>query len=161
MVWTLGYLAPELARTGRASTCTDMFAFGAFLLEVACGKRPIDPQVSAEEPTLVEWASECWNRGAILDAMDPKLETGYMEEIELILKLGLLCSHPVAAARPSIRQVMQCLDGNTNLPELSSDCFDIGVLPLAQMEGFDDVVMPYPMSAQSSSLPESVLSRRC
>jgi hypothetical protein len=34
-------LAPELYRTGRATTFTDVFAFGAFILEVACGRMPL------------------------------------------------------------------------------------------------------------------------
>ncbi|GKV10028.1 hypothetical protein SLEP1_g21453 [Rubroshorea leprosula] len=36
VVGTVGYLAPEHTRTGKATTSTDVFAFGAFLLEVAC-----------------------------------------------------------------------------------------------------------------------------
>ena len=43
VVGTIGYLAPELTRTGRATTYTDVFGFGAFMLEVACGRRPIEP----------------------------------------------------------------------------------------------------------------------
>ncbi|KAI9112279.1 hypothetical protein K1719_016802 [Acacia pycnantha] len=39
---TLGYLAPENIRTGRATTKSDVFAFGVFMLEVVCGRRPID-----------------------------------------------------------------------------------------------------------------------
>ena len=41
---TVGYLAPELTRTRRATTCTDVFAFGAFMLGVVCGRRPIEVQ---------------------------------------------------------------------------------------------------------------------
>ena len=41
VVGTMGYLAPELIRTGKATPLTDVFAFGVFLLEVACGRRPI------------------------------------------------------------------------------------------------------------------------
>ena len=41
VVGTMGYIAPELTRTGRASTLNDVFAFGVFLLEVTCGRRPI------------------------------------------------------------------------------------------------------------------------
>ena len=37
VVGTMGYIAPELTRMGRASTLTDVFAFGVFLLEVTCG----------------------------------------------------------------------------------------------------------------------------
>ena len=36
VVGTLGYLAPEHNRSGKATTSTDVFAFGAFMLEVAC-----------------------------------------------------------------------------------------------------------------------------
>ena len=125
VVGTVGYLAPELTRTGRATTCTDMFAFGAFMLEVACGRRPIDRRLP-EEVILVDWVFGCWKKGAILDASDPRLEGNYvMEEMELVLKLGLLCSHSMPAARPSMRQVMQFLDGNADLPELPYDnaCF--------------------------------------
>lgn len=32
---TWGYIAPELARLGRATKATDVFAFGVFMLEVA------------------------------------------------------------------------------------------------------------------------------
>ena len=119
MAGNVGYLAPELTRTRRATTCTDVFSFGAFMLEVACGRRPIGLQGLTEDIILVDWVFECWRRGAILDASDPRLEGNYVgEEMELVLKLGLLCSHSVPATRPSMRQVMQFLNGNANLPEL-------------------------------------------
>jgi hypothetical protein len=41
VVGTMGYLAPELGHTGKATPATDVFAFGAFLLEVTCGRRPV------------------------------------------------------------------------------------------------------------------------
>jgi serine/threonine protein kinase len=55
VVGTLGYLAPELPRTGKASTSSDVFAFGAILLEVACGRRPIEPKALQEELVFVDW----------------------------------------------------------------------------------------------------------
>ncbi|KAI8016085.1 L-type lectin-domain containing receptor kinase I.8 [Camellia lanceoleosa] len=39
-------------------------------------------------------------------------------EMELVLKLGLLCSHSNPATRPSMKQVMQYLDGDTFFPEI-------------------------------------------
>uniref|UniRef100_A0A2N9FMU4 non-specific serine/threonine protein kinase n=1 Tax=Fagus sylvatica TaxID=28930 RepID=A0A2N9FMU4_FAGSY len=126
LVGTVGYLAPELTRTGRATTCTDVFAFGAFMLEVACGRRPIELQGLPERVILVDCVFECWRKGAILDVCDPRLEGNYVkEEMELVLKLGLFCSHSMPAARPSMRQVMQFLDGDAKLPELPNDnaCF--------------------------------------
>ncbi|RLM66230.1 L-type lectin-domain containing receptor kinase IV.1 [Panicum miliaceum] len=41
VVGTMGYMAPELGHTGKASKASDVFAFGAFMLEVACGRKPV------------------------------------------------------------------------------------------------------------------------
>ncbi|KAG5533150.1 hypothetical protein RHGRI_027389 [Rhododendron griersonianum] len=119
---TLGYIAPELARNGKASTSTDLFAFGAFMLEVVCGRRPVDPRASPEEVILVDWVFECLERGNILEAIDTELGTEYtVEEAELVLKLGLLCSHAIAAARPSMSNVVQYLEGRAQLPDNLGD----------------------------------------
>ncbi|PRQ43191.1 putative protein kinase RLK-Pelle-L-LEC family [Rosa chinensis] len=55
VVGTLGYLAPELPRNGKASTGSDVYAFGALLLEVVCGRRPIEPNARPGELVLVDW----------------------------------------------------------------------------------------------------------
>ncbi|PSS15723.1 Legume lectin domain protein [Actinidia chinensis var. chinensis] len=114
---TLGYIAPEMARTGKASTSTDLFAFGVFMLEVVCGRRPVEPRASPDEIILIDWVFECLERGNILEAIDQQLGAEYVvEEAELILKLGLLCSHTIAAARPSMSTVVQYLEGEAQLP---------------------------------------------
>ncbi|MCL7035884.1 hypothetical protein MKW94_004840 [Papaver nudicaule] len=120
VVGTLGYIAPEMTRTGRATTTSDVYSFGAFLLEVACGRRPIEMHKSGTEDgeVLVDWVLFCWRRGEILQTSDPNLMNEYVkEEMELVLKLGLLCSRSNPKARPSMRQVMQYLDGDFPLPE--------------------------------------------
>ncbi|KAG5566953.1 hypothetical protein RHGRI_002492 [Rhododendron griersonianum] len=123
---TIGYLAPELSRTGKATTSTDVFAFGAFILEVACGRRPIQLQQSPDAVVLVDWVFEKWKEGAILETSDPRLGGDYLEEeMELVLKLGLLCSKSDAATRPSMRQVMQYLDVDVLLPEIIRDSTSI------------------------------------
>ncbi|XP_077236881.1 L-type lectin-domain containing receptor kinase IV.1-like isoform X1 [Tasmannia lanceolata] len=163
VVGTLGYMAPELSRTGKATTSTDVYSFGAFILEVACGRRPIYPRASAEEVVLVDWVSECWRRGTILETSDPNLGSGYVVgEMELMLKLGLLCSHPVLAYRPCMRQVMQFLDGDVPLPELSASSFSVTFPRLGHNEGVDDFIVSNPSSLDksggySSSIGESIL----
>ncbi|KAG6631391.1 L-type lectin-domain containing receptor kinase IV.1-like [Carya illinoinensis] len=124
---TIGYLAPELTRTGRATTYTDVYAFGAFMLEVACGRRPTEQMEMPEELVLVDWVFECWSKGDILRASDPRLEGNYVvEEMVLVLKLGLLCSHVNPAARPSMRRVMQFLDCDADLPNIPYDSSSFG-----------------------------------
>ncbi|KAK9727206.1 hypothetical protein RND81_05G265500 [Saponaria officinalis] len=123
LVGTMGYIAPEASRTRIPSTKTDVFAFGMFLFEVACGRRPFDPLTEAgEDVILADWVYDCWNKGAVLEASDPKLEGEYVKsEMELVLRLGLLCSSPKANARPTMRQVVQYLSQNAILPDLPSD----------------------------------------
>ncbi|KVI03376.1 L-type lectin-domain containing receptor kinase V.9-like [Cynara cardunculus var. scolymus] len=115
---TLGYIAPELARKGKATTATDIFAFGAFCLEVACGRRPVELQGRQDAVILVEWVMECWFKEELLKAVDPKLMNEFdREEMEMVLKVGLLCSHSVPAVRPSMSQILQFLRKSSPLPK--------------------------------------------
>ncbi|KAJ8636689.1 hypothetical protein MRB53_010956 [Persea americana] len=158
VVGTVGYLAPELSRTGKATTSTDVYAFGAFMLEVVCGRRPIDRRSSAEVFILVDWVLEFWKKGAISEAKDPKLGSDFVvEEIERVLKLGVLCSHSIPAARPTMHQVTQFLDDNTNIPASLLDNFCVGVLNLKTVETDshganipDFSLFTYPSSAEDS-----------
>ncbi|RZC93757.1 hypothetical protein C5167_029396 [Papaver somniferum] len=105
---TFGYITPEMIRTGKATTSSDVYAFGALLHEVACGRRPtqLHKSDSDEGEILVDWVLSCWRRGAILQTSDPNLGNEYIkEEMELVLKLGWLCSHNDAKSRPSMRKV--------------------------------------------------------
>jgi len=164
VVGTLGYLAPEHSRSGKATPGTDVFAFGAFLLEVACGRRPIEPRRTADDDLLLDWVFSHWNRGEILEARDQCLGTDYVaEEVELVLKLGLLCSHSEPSARPSMRQVVQFLEGDFPLPELTSLGLCSSGLTFAHKGGgFSDFAMSYPSSGdrpftQTSFAAESLL----
>jgi hypothetical protein len=47
----------------------------------------------------------------------------YPEEASLVLRLGLLCSHPSPNRRPTMRQVIQYLDGRMVFPDLSPAYF--------------------------------------
>uniref|UniRef100_A0A0E0Q3P1 non-specific serine/threonine protein kinase n=1 Tax=Oryza rufipogon TaxID=4529 RepID=A0A0E0Q3P1_ORYRU len=103
LVGTIGYLAPELLQNGKASPLTDVFAFDIFVLEVTCGRRPIEHKMNSDQLKLVDWVIDCWNERSLLEAMDPKLQNEYdADEAFLALKLGLLCSHQSPAARPSM-----------------------------------------------------------
>jgi len=120
VVGTLGYLAPELARTGKASPLTDVYAFGVFVLEVTCGRRPIQQSAEDNELMLVDWVLEHWHKGLLTDTVDTKLQGDYdVDEVCLVLKLGLLCSNPFRNSRPNMRQVLEYLNGDKPLPDLS------------------------------------------
>ncbi|XP_028055352.1 L-type lectin-domain containing receptor kinase IV.1-like isoform X3 [Camellia sinensis] len=148
VVGTLGYLAPEFSRTGQATTSTDVYSFGAFMLEVACGRKPIETRRLPEERVLIDWVIENWKQGAILETSDPRLRGEYLkEEMELVLKLGLFCSHTNAAVRPSMRQVVQYLDGDALFPN------DI----LLDIVGISTLGVRNEASPEFVSFPSSVL----
>ncbi|TYI37330.1 hypothetical protein ES332_A03G204500v1 [Gossypium tomentosum] len=104
IVGTLGYLAPELTRTGKATTSTDVYGYGG-----------------ADELVLVDWVRELHSRGEITRAIDPTLKNYHSGEAQLVLTLGLLCCHPHPDYRPTMRRVVQLLLGDATLPPLPHD----------------------------------------
>ncbi|KAJ0987804.1 hypothetical protein J5N97_006160 [Dioscorea zingiberensis] len=151
VVGTIGYLAPEISKTGKATASTDVYAFGAFLLEVACGRRPLEVRSIGESPGLTDMVLECWKRGVLLNAKDPKLGNDYVsEELELVLRLGLFCSHPEPTSRPSMRQVMRFLEGDAPL-HLSPDRLSASVSASSYDYSFDNVILSYPSIADTST----------
>ncbi|KAJ4797835.1 Receptor lectin kinase [Rhynchospora pubera] len=153
IVGTLGYLAPEFSKTGKATTCTDVFAFGAFLLEVVCGRRPMEFSSGHEDvPGLVELVTEWWEKGRIVEAIDPNMNGSFnVEEAELVLKLGLLCSHPQPTTRPSMRQVAQYLGNTARMPDMSLACLG-GSIRFASFDVFfNDFGASFPSTAEVTS----------
>lgn len=140
---TWGYIAPELARLGRATKATDVFAFGVFMLEVACGRRPIQVNDSGEPVLLTDWVTDAWESGSILRSVDPRLEDYVREEAELVLKLGLLCSHPVPIARPSTRLIVQYLVNDVLLPDFQPSFLSL----TSRDEDFDQHILACPSVA--------------
>lgn len=136
VVGTLGYLAPELTRTGKASPFSDVFAFGIFLLEVTCGQRPLKQITKDSQIILVDWVLEHWQNGTLIDAVDTRLSGNFdVEEACLLLKLGLLCSHPFASARPSMRFVLQYLNGDVPFPDATLTDLKFKILAMMENEG--------------------------
>lgn len=142
LVGTVGYMAPEFIRQGKATTATDVFAFGVFLLEIACGRRPIEHKKSktSDEIITFDWVLKNWSKQALLSSMDENIVGGEYatEEVNLVLKLGLLCCHSMENARPNMKQVVQLLDGDILLPDLTPDYWVNNTVSLKRNDSFDD-----------------------
>jgi serine/threonine protein kinase len=113
----MGYMDPEYLITGRAGPETDVYSFGVVLLEIACGRRPVEPD--QEDPRLVEWVWDMYGRGAVLEAADERL-SGDMDDgqVEHVMVVGLACAHPDCSLRPSIRMAKSMLQCEAPLPTL-------------------------------------------
>ncbi|XP_057819621.1 L-type lectin-domain containing receptor kinase SIT2-like [Cryptomeria japonica] len=124
VVGTLGYIAPEFVQMGKASPATDVFSFGIFMLEVACGRRPVDLSLQPEQIVMVDWARELHGAGSLVDAADPNLCGQYVEaEMQRVLKLGLICSSPQPEGRLGMRQVFQILNEEAPIPGFESPSY--------------------------------------
>ncbi|KAM1356791.1 hypothetical protein ACFX13_031594 [Malus domestica] len=118
---TMGYMAPECLTTGKASKETDVYSFGVVALEIACGRKPIDPNLESSERNMAEWVWELYGQGKVIEAADPKLCGEFDEkQMECLLVVGLWCVHPDYTIRPSIQQTIQVLNFEVPLPILPS-----------------------------------------
>ncbi|CAD5184930.1 unnamed protein product [Musa acuminata subsp. malaccensis] len=116
---TMGYLAPECITTGKASKESDVYSFGIVALEIACGRRPVEPKEQKSKVRLVEWVWELYGRRSILEAADEKLHGDFDgKRMECLMVVGLWCAHPDCGLRPSIRQAINALNLETPLPML-------------------------------------------
>ncbi|KAL4312459.1 hypothetical protein GQ457_01G007130 [Hibiscus cannabinus] len=113
---TMGYLAPEYLQYGKATEKTDVFSYGVVILEVACGRRPIEREVNSQKMVnLVDWVWGLHGEGRIVEAADKRLNGAFEEEeMRKLLLVGLSCAHPDSAERPSIRRVLQILNNEAN-----------------------------------------------
>ncbi|XP_030465675.2 probable L-type lectin-domain containing receptor kinase S.5 [Syzygium oleosum] len=116
---TVGYVAPECLLTGKATRESDVFGFGAVILEVVCGQRPWNRAGYGGFQYLMDWVWLLHRDGRILEAVDEHLGREYVvEEARRLLLLGLACSHPIAAERPKMPTIVQILSGSADVPHV-------------------------------------------
>lgn len=118
---TMGYLAPECVTTGKASKESDVYSFGVVALEIACGRKPVEPKAEPSKVRLVEWVWDLYGRGQVVEAADPVLNLEFDEQqMECLMVVGLWCCHPDFSLRPPIKQVINVLNFEAPLPSLPS-----------------------------------------
>lgn len=113
VVGTLGYLAPEVVTMASPTAASDVYSFGVVVLEVVCGRRPIETAVESEdEEVLIDWVRQKYVEGRLSEVADTRIKGEYeVEEMESVMKLGLSCCHPDPARRPTMREVTAILLG--------------------------------------------------
>ncbi|KAH7566798.1 hypothetical protein JRO89_XS08G0236900 [Xanthoceras sorbifolium] len=118
---TMGYLAPECVTTGKASKESDVYSFGIVALEIACGRRPVEPKQEASKLMLVEWVWDLYGKDQLFEAVDHRLGSEFDErQMECLMIVGLWCCHPDYNVRPSIRQAINVFNFEAPLPSLPS-----------------------------------------
>ncbi|XP_038987345.1 probable L-type lectin-domain containing receptor kinase S.5 [Phoenix dactylifera] len=114
---TMGYIAPECFHTGRATRESDVFAFGAVVLETVCGRRPRCDVAGFQ--FLADWVWKLYRERRLLDAVDPRLayaDDYVAADVERLLLLGLACSLPTPADRPKTATIVQIISRSVDPP---------------------------------------------
>ncbi|KAI6692521.1 hypothetical protein NL676_020231 [Syzygium grande] len=116
---TLGYVAPEYAMYGQLSERSDVYSFGVVLLELLSGKKAVISVEKGEASLLVDWAWSLARGNGPLDVIDEGIPNmGTPEEMEKYVLLAVLCSHPVAYARPPMDHVVKILESDSPVPPI-------------------------------------------
>ncbi|KAL2633807.1 hypothetical protein R1flu_005286 [Riccia fluitans] len=116
---TYGYIAPEASMTGKFTVKSDVFAFGAVCLEISCGRRVYDVSYPPDARLLVDYVWRKLSEDHLHEAMDRALDgVRDWKQVEKVLHLGLLCSHPKPAERPTMQTVVEILAGRMDMPEV-------------------------------------------
>ncbi|KAF8044581.1 hypothetical protein N665_7724s0001 [Sinapis alba] len=156
VVGTIGYMAPEVTAMGVANESTDVYAFGVLMLEVVCGRRPVEPERPPGQKILVEWVASCGRRGALLDSVDIKLAGNFeVEEALLLLKLGMICSQNDPQKRPTMKDITEYLEQKKRIPYISFDTAEFGI-PIAPIISDETVTEQGPALSFASFLYDTI-----
>ncbi|KAM5577103.1 hypothetical protein ABKV19_007781 [Rosa sericea] len=114
---TFGYMDPEYIITGKPSRESDVYSFGVVALEIATGKKSVYHMGDNSRKGLVQWVWDLYGQGDLFSAVDQRLRWNYDEkQVECLMIVGLWCAHPDKNQRPSIRQAIQFLNFDVELP---------------------------------------------
>ncbi|URE47399.1 STYKc [Musa troglodytarum] len=114
---TIGYIAPELISRsfGVISHKSDVYSFGMLLMEMAGGRRNVNPK--ADKSSQIYYPSWIYDQLAVEEwAREPRLD-GSTEIDAMERKLcmvGLWCIQMKSCDRPSMSRVVEMLEGDVN-----------------------------------------------
>uniref|UniRef100_A0A803MNR5 Protein kinase domain-containing protein n=2 Tax=Chenopodium quinoa TaxID=63459 RepID=A0A803MNR5_CHEQI len=108
-----GYMSPEYLESGEANTAADVYSFGIVVLEVITGQMAVDCR--HPEVLLVKRIRKFKDTDRPFELADPQLDGEYEhQEFVRLLKLGLACTHSNSQLRPTMKQIVSILNGNTS-----------------------------------------------
>jgi interleukin-1 receptor-associated kinase 1 len=148
---TMGYLALELPHTRKVNTKTYIFSFGVLMLELTCGRQPINPNFPKEEVYLLDWVWSLHQNSSLPLYVDSRMVEAYdLMQSKLVLQLGLFCNHPDPDFRPSMWFVRQVLFGDISFPSLPISKLEIsytwkntGLITRGGVGGVPPMSQPY------------------
>lgn len=107
---TFGYLDPEYYNTQTLTEKSDVYSFGVVLLEIICGRPPIDLKLREEDVNIIRWATPYIlddDVGKIREIIDKRLDGRFdMKSIFRVAKVAMRCVQVERSSRPSMSEVV-------------------------------------------------------
>ncbi|KAJ9145801.1 hypothetical protein P3X46_028136 [Hevea brasiliensis] len=108
---TKGYVAPEWFRNMPVTVKADVYSFGVLLLEIVCGRKCVDTEVSSERAILIDWAYDCYQEGIISALVENDEEAMNDMKLERFVKVAIWCIQEDPALRPTMKMAILMLEG--------------------------------------------------
>ena len=113
---TMGYIAPEVVSRnfGNVSYKSDVYSFGMLLPEMVGGRKNIDVTVeNTSQVYFPEWAYNRLDKGEELEyRIEDEEQTGIVKKLTIV---GLWCIQWYPVDRPTMKVVVQMLEGESNI----------------------------------------------
>jgi len=109
---TIGYVDPEYHRTQMLTEKSDVYSFGVVLLEIICGRPPIDVNRPEHELNIIRWVTLYLmetdeNGGIITEIIDQRLRGNYeIKSVIRVAKLAMRCVHVERSSRPNVSEIV-------------------------------------------------------
>ncbi|KAJ9559387.1 hypothetical protein OSB04_014001 [Centaurea solstitialis] len=118
---TKGYVAPEWFRNAPVTVKVDVYSFGVLLLEIVSCRKSVKAYESGDVygvVILTDWAWDCYQEKR-LDAIveDDSEAIDDVKKVTTFLKVGLWCVQENPGLRPTMREVVQMLEGVVEVKE--------------------------------------------
>lgn len=117
---TRGYVAPEWFKNVPVTVKVDVYSFGVMLLEIICCRRSVVLMESGEEEKaiLTDWAYDCFLEGRI-DAVAENDEEALADSgrLQKWVKIAIWCIQELQEMRPTMRMVLQMMEGLVEVPD--------------------------------------------